>query len=95
MEENWKLDKKFFKDLESWKEQHPDSTLSKVMERINDAVTQGKDFIEFIPDAPFPARSLVKGLGYLLSLGVVSTFSFLKDEHLLISRYQDSREGEK
>jgi hypothetical protein len=78
-DENWKLDEKFFQDLESWKEQHPDSTLLKVMETVNTAVTQGKNFIDFIPDAPFPARSLVKGLGYLLSLGVVSVFFFSKD----------------
>jgi hypothetical protein len=55
------------------------------MEMVNDAVTQGKNFIDFIPDAPFPARSLVKGLGYLLSLGVVSPFAFSNDQHLLIS----------
>jgi hypothetical protein len=78
-DENWKLDEKFFRDLESWKEQNPDSTLLKVMETVNTAVTQGKNFIGFIPDAPFPARSLVKGLGYLLSLGVVSLFFFSKD----------------
>jgi hypothetical protein len=95
VEEDWKLDRKFFKDLESWKEQHPDSTLLKVMERVNDAVTKGKNFMDFIPDAPFPARSLVKGLGYLLSLGVVSPFSFSNDENLLISRYQDDRQSEK
>jgi hypothetical protein len=76
LEENWTLDRKFFKDLESWKKQHPDSTLLKVMERVNDAVTQGNNFIDFIPDAPFPARSLVKALGYLLLLGVVSISSF-------------------
>jgi hypothetical protein len=75
-DDNWKLDEKFFRDLESWKEQNPDSTLFKVMETVNDAVAQGKNFIDFIPDAPFPARSLVKGLGYLLSLGIVSLFSF-------------------
>jgi hypothetical protein len=74
-EENWKLDEKFFQDLGSWNEQHPDSTLLKVMDTVNNAVTQGKDFIDFIPDSPFPARSLVKGFGYLLSLGVVSLFS--------------------
>jgi hypothetical protein len=93
-DENWKLDRKFFKDLESWKAQHPDSTLFKVMEKVNDAVTQGQNFIDFIPDAPFPARSLVKGLGYLLSLGVVSPFALSNDEQLLISRYQDDRQSE-
>jgi hypothetical protein len=61
---------------------------------VNNAVTQGKNFTEFIPDAPFPARSLVKGLGNLLSLGVVGPFPLSKD-YLLISRYQDDRESEK
>src|ERR1700694_977180 len=88
-EETWKLDREFFKDLEAWKVQHPDSTLFKVMEKVNAAVTQGQNFLDYIPDAPFPARSLVKGLGYLLSLGVVSAFSSSNDKHLLTPRYQE------
>jgi hypothetical protein len=75
-DENWKLDEKFFKDMEAWKEKHPDSTLLKVMERINDAVTKNLPFAELVPDAPFPARGLVKALAHLLALGVVCPFFF-------------------
>jgi hypothetical protein len=64
--------------MDKWKRRHPDSTLLNVMKNINDAVTQGKDFLNVIADAPFPARSLMKGLGYLLALGVVRPFSFLE-----------------
>ena len=71
--ENWKLDETFFKDMERWKQSHPDSTFSSVMEKVNNAVTMGQSFIEVIPDAPFPAGSLVKGLAQLLQLGVVRT----------------------
>jgi hypothetical protein len=82
--ENWTLDDKFLKDMEKWKIRHPDSTLSNVMKNITDAVTQRKDFLNLIPDAPFPARSLVKGLGYLLALGVVRPLAFWNSQHLLI-----------
>lgn len=74
--DNWKLDETFIKNMKTWRERHPDSTLLKVMGEVNDAVTQRKDFLDLIPDAPFPARSLVKGLGHLLALGVVSPFPF-------------------
>ena len=65
------MDEKFFKDMDAWKDQHPDSTLFKVMERVNDAVTKNLPFAELVPDAPFPARGLVKALAHLLALGVV------------------------
>jgi len=71
--ENWKLDEQFFKDMKSWKQNHPDSTFFSVMEKVNNAVTMGQSFIEIIPDEPFPAGSLVKGWAYLLQLGVVRT----------------------
>jgi hypothetical protein len=94
-DEDWKLDEKFFQEMKAWREQHPDSTLFHVMQKVKDAVTHGQNFIGFIPDAPFPARSLVKALSYLLSLGVVCPFAFSGDEQLLISRYQVDRQSEK
>ena len=70
-DENWKLDSSFFKDMEAWKDQHPHSTLLKIMDRVNDAVTKNLPFAELVPDVPFPARGLVKALAHLLTLGVV------------------------
>ena len=75
-DENWKLDEKFFRDMHAWKDQHPDSTLFKVMERVNDAVAKNLPFAELVPDTPFPARGLVKALAHLLALGVVCPFFF-------------------
>jgi len=75
-DENWKLDEKFFTDMEAWRDQHPDSNLLKVMEKINDAVTKNLPFAELVPDRPFPARGLVKALAHLLTLGVVCAFFF-------------------
>ena len=75
-DENWKLDEKFFTDMEAWKDQHPDSTLLKVMGKVNDAVSNNLPFAELVPDIPFPARGLVKALAHLLALGVVCTIFF-------------------
>ena len=47
-----------------------------VMERVNDAVKKNLPFADLVPDAPFPARGLVKALAHLLSLGVVCPFFF-------------------
>jgi hypothetical protein len=81
-DDNWKLDEKFFKDLDAWKDRHPDSTLSKVMENINDAVTKNLSFAKLVPDAPFPARSIVKALAHLLALGVVCVPFLLSTRHM-------------
>ena|SRR5258707_7252067 len=76
-DENWKLDEKFFKDMHAWKNRHPNSTLLKVMERVNDAVAKNLPFAELVPDTPFPARGLVKALAHLLALGVVCPSFFV------------------
>ena len=70
------MDSTFFKDMEEWKDQHPDSTLLKVMEKVNDAVSNNLPFAEMVPNSPFPARGLVKALAHLLSLGVVCSLFF-------------------
>jgi len=67
--------------MEAWREQHPDSTLLKIMEKVNDAVTKNMPFAELVPDTPFPARGLVKALAHVLALGVVRLFL------LLVHRY--------
>ena len=84
-DENWQLDEKFFKDMEAWRERHPDSTLSKVMEKISDAVTRNLPFAEVVPDKPFPARGLVKALAHLLVLGVVRLFLFFTSCNITLS----------
>ena len=76
-DDNWQLDSKFFTQMEAWDTAHPESTLTKVLEKVNNAVTLCQPFIEHIPDAPFPARSLVQGLAYLLQLGMVGTVFIL------------------
>jgi hypothetical protein len=93
-DENWKLDEKFFNDMATWRDRHPDSTLFKVMERVNDAVSKNLPFAELVPDAPFPARGLVKALAHLLALGVVcSNFSTAPSSAYLCvsSKYQGRR----
>jgi hypothetical protein len=70
-DDSWKLDEKFFKQMEAWEKEHPESTFAKVIDNVNSAVLMCKSFLEFIPDSPFPARSLVHSLAYLLQLGTV------------------------
>ena len=93
-DENWKLDDKFFKDMDAWKEKYTDSTLRKVMERINDAVTKNLPFAELIPDGLFPARGLVKALAHLLLLGVVCPVLLLHPVKPFIALCLENSEGE-
>ncbi|KAJ7907041.1 hypothetical protein B0H13DRAFT_2503839 [Mycena leptocephala] len=65
----WTLDKQFLKDLDTWIGSHPDGKLSMVLEGVCRAIESGKDLAGFIPDSPFPARSLMQGLGGLIKLG--------------------------
>jgi hypothetical protein len=70
-DEDWKLDEQFFKDLAAWDDQHRESTFLNVVEKIRDATITCKPFVEWIPNAPFPARALVLALSHFLHLGVV------------------------
>jgi hypothetical protein len=47
---------------------HPDKKLNTVLKSICTALDAGKDLMGFIPDSPFPARSLMQGLGGLIKL---------------------------
>jgi len=69
-DEDWELDNKFFRQRER---SHPESTFAKVIKNISSVVEMGDPFLELIPNSPFLARSLVKGLEYLLKLGNVRT----------------------
>jgi len=62
--------------MEAWEREHPESTFTKVMENVNSAVSASRPFLEFIPDSPFPARSVIHGLANLLQLGAVCIFIF-------------------
>jgi hypothetical protein len=73
--ESWELDPEFFKAMSRWTIKHPETTLDRVLDDICVGIDKGKDLVELIPDAPFPARSLVKALGYLIKLGAVYCFS--------------------
>ncbi|KAG6823337.1 hypothetical protein H0H87_001320, partial [Tephrocybe sp. NHM501043] len=65
---DWELDKVFLEELESWECDHLQSTLNKILQKVSKAVQKGKEWKEVIPDAPFPAQSLVKGLAQVLAL---------------------------
>ena len=70
--ENWDLDDEFLKTLSEYCLEHPETTLSRVLDNICCHLETGKDLFEVIPDQPFPARSLFKALACLVRLGVVS-----------------------
>ena len=57
--------------MEAWEAEHPESTFAKVIEKVNTAITMCHPFLGLIPDSPFPARSLLLGMAYLLQLGKV------------------------
>ena len=73
--ESWELDPEFFKAMSRWTIDHPETTLDRVLDDICVGIDNGQDLVELIPDVPFPARSLVKALAYLVKLGAVNCFS--------------------
>jgi hypothetical protein len=73
--DSWELDPKFFKAMSRWTIDHPETTLDRVLDNICAGIDNGKDLLDLIPDSPFPARSLVTALGYLVKLGAVYIFS--------------------
>lgn len=69
--EQWDLDPEFFAALTRWTLTHPESSLDRVMEKICFGLDCGKELFELIPDRPFPARGLIKGLAQVVKLGTV------------------------
>ncbi|KAJ7686101.1 hypothetical protein B0H17DRAFT_1072702 [Mycena rosella] len=65
----WALDKPFLADLDKWIKANPETKLGTVLDKVCDGIESGKDLISLIPDSPFPARSLIQGLGGLVKLG--------------------------
>jgi hypothetical protein len=76
-DENWELNDEFFKQMERWEKDHPELGFVKVLEKVTKVIEIGQPFFKLIPNAPFPARSLVQSLTHLLQLGVVSTVPFI------------------
>ena len=70
--------------MEAWETEHPESTFAKVIEKVNSAITMCQPFLGHIPDSPFPARSLIQGLAYLLQLGAVRTVLILAIDHIIL-----------
>ena len=67
----WELDPEFFAAMTRWTIEHPESTLDKILDGLCTAIENGQPLLDLIPDSPFPARSLIKGITHLLQLGRV------------------------
>ena len=73
----WEPDSNFLKDLQKWNIAHKDDKLPSVLDKVN-SILESKPLqaaLEFIPDIPFPAKSLVKAMVSLFLLGSVSDVS--------------------
>ncbi|KAG6884650.1 hypothetical protein C0993_009286, partial [Termitomyces sp. T159_Od127] len=66
--EKWELDAEFFSVLSKWTLDNPESTLDRVLERVDQAIENGKDYMELIPGTPFPARGLIQAVAQLIQL---------------------------
>ena len=72
--QGWEPDSDFLHKLHKWNIGHKDDRLPAVLAKIN-RVLESKPLevaLEFIPDHPFPAKSLVKAITSLFLLGSVS-----------------------
>jgi hypothetical protein len=75
---SWSLDEQFFGSLCRWTLQNPGSSLTEVLNKIRASIDITKDLRGLIPNAPFPARSLIEALLSLLKLGIVrSDWSYI------------------
>jgi hypothetical protein len=68
---SWSLDEQFFDSLCRWTKDNPGNSLTRVLDKITDGIHTTRDLRGLIPDNPFPARSLIEALLYLLKLGIV------------------------
>ncbi|KAG5352466.1 hypothetical protein C0989_002176 [Termitomyces sp. Mn162] len=67
--EQWNLDARFLEELSRWEDNHPQSRVDKVLDKLCSAIERGKEFFGLIPDGRFPARGLVMALANLVLLG--------------------------
>jgi hypothetical protein len=72
--QGWEPDSNFLHELHEWNKNHKDDKLPAVLAKVNNVLESYplKAALEFIPDNPFPAKSLVKALMSLFLLGSVS-----------------------
>ncbi|KAG6914444.1 hypothetical protein DXG01_017236 [Tephrocybe rancida] len=73
--DTWDLDAQFFASLSKWTLDNPNSSLDSIFRRIDEAINNGQDFLGLIPNAPFPAGSLVKSVAQLVQLGAKIGYS--------------------
>jgi hypothetical protein len=84
--QGWEPDSDFLFKLHKWNIAHKDDKLPAVLAKVN-SVLESKPLevaLEFIPDNPFPAKSLVKAIVSLIQLGTVSDVSSQTPCHLPI-----------
>ena len=81
--QGWEPDSNFLYDLHKWNFAHKDDKLPTVLAKVNSILESSslQAALEFIPDDPFPAKSLVKALVNLFLLGSVSDVSSQTPSH--------------
>ncbi|KZP08539.1 hypothetical protein FIBSPDRAFT_261721 [Athelia psychrophila] len=98
---SWELDPDFFQAMSRWTMEHPESSLDNVMDKICSAIESSDSVMQLIPDSPFPARSLVTALVYLLRLGVtistakLAVYDFAKQIVHWLGQIQATLKGNK
>ena len=73
----WEPDSNFLNDLQKWNNTHKNDKLPAILAKVNN-ILESKPLqaaLGFIPDIPFPAKSLVKAMVGLFLLGSVSEVS--------------------
>jgi hydroxypyruvate isomerase len=82
--ERWEVDndREFLQTLQKWNASKPESSLDQVMKKVQEKLNQVADLaesetvkvvMELIPNNPFPAGTLVKGLVSVMVIGVVGS----------------------
>ena len=84
--QGWEPDQEFLYKLHQWNIAHKEDKLPAVLTRVNSALESKplQAALEFIPDNPFPAKSLVKAMISLFLLGSVSDIAKQTPYYLLI-----------
>ena len=75
--QRWEPKSNFLSELHKWNIAHRDDKLPTVLAKVN-CILESKSLeaaLEFIPDNPFPAKSLIKAMLSLFLLGSVSDVS--------------------
>ena len=75
--QGWKPDPEFLHKLHEWNKKHKDDKLPAILAKVNSILESNslQAALGFIPDNPFPAKSLVKAMISLFLLGSVSDVS--------------------